>query len=280
MVRGDGVDLHVAVAGDGPPVVLLHGFPENWQSWRHQFAPLVRAGFSVWAPDLRGYNRSGRPRERQAYHLTHLTADVAALIAATGSGRAHICGHDWGGVIAWTVASRYPELVDRLVICNAPHPEVYLRMAWRPPQLYRSWYVLFFMLPWLPEWALSAGDFRAVRRMFRLMPARPDTFSEDDIDGYVAALAVPGALTAALNYYRANAAGGIRLARSAPVQAETLVLWGDRDVALVPGLADHLEPMVPRLRVVHFPDAGHWLQNEEPDAVNAALTAFLTRPRG
>lgn len=276
MVRGDGVELHVAIAGDGPPVILLHGFPENWRSWRHQFAPLVRAGFSVWAPDLRGYNRSERPRDRRAYRITHLLADVAAIVKASGSPRAHICGHDWGGVIAWTFAEVYAGLIDKLVICNAPHPRIYRRSVWRPSQLFRSWYVLFFMLPRLPEWSLAAGGFRAVRRMFREMPARPNSFTDEDIELYVAALAVPGALTAALNYYRANAdIGRSRLPRSSPIQAETLVLWGDRDPALATVLTIGLDRVASRVRVVHFPDAGHWIQNEAPQAVNAALTGFL-----
>src|SRR3954471_9655241 len=101
-IRGDGRELTVAIAGEGPPVILLHGFPENWRSWRRQFAALVAAGFSVWAPDMRGYNESERPPERDAYHLTHLVADVACLVRATGRARAHIGGHDWGGLVAWT----------------------------------------------------------------------------------------------------------------------------------------------------------------------------------
>lgn len=278
-VSGAGVDLHVAVAGEGPPIVLLHGFPENWRSWRHQIAPLARAGFSVWAPDLRGYNLSGKPANRRAYHLRHLIADVAAIVRATGFPRAHIGGHDWGGVIAWTFAGAIPELVDRLVIFNAPHLEIYLRAAWRPPQLLRSWYVAFFLLPVLPELALSAWNFRAVRRMFRRMPARPHAFSDDDIDRYVAALAMPGALTAALNYYRANSTPDtILLAGSARVGAEVLVLWGDRDPALDPVVLTGLDAVAPRLQIVRFPDVGHWIQNEAPEEVNPLLTAFLRAP--
>jgi pimeloyl-ACP methyl ester carboxylesterase len=276
IVRGDGVDLHVAVAGDGPPIVLLHGFPENWRSWRHQFAALIEAGFSVWAPDLRGYNRSERPAQQEAYHMRHLLADVAAVVRATGCSRAHICGHDWGGVIAWTFASVFPAMVDKLVICNAPHPAVYLRSVWRPSQLYRSWYVVFFLVPRLPERVLSARDFAAVRRMFSRMPARPRTFSAGEIDAYVAALAVPGALSAALNYYRANARiGGIGMAGSARIVAPTLVLWGERDPALATVQLAGIDNVVPDVRIVRFPDVGHWVQNEAPAEVNAALAAFL-----
>ena len=165
-VRGDGVDLHVAIAGDGPPVILLHGFPENWRSWRKQIRTLVGAGLSVWMPDMRGYNWSARPSSREAYHLRHLVADLAALVCATGVPRAHVCGHDWGGIVAWTFAGHHPEQVDRLVICNAPHLRLYAERVRRPPQLIMSWYVLFFQLPRLPELVLSLRDFRAVRAMF------------------------------------------------------------------------------------------------------------------
>jgi epoxide hydrolase 4 len=219
-IRGDGVNLHVAVAGEGPPVILLHGFPEHWRSWRRQIGPLVRGGLSVWVPDMRGYNLSDRPGARDAYHLRHLVADVAALVHATGSPRAHVGGHDWGGIIAWTFAGHHPELVDRLVICNAPHLRMYLEHVYRPRQLLKSWYVLFFQLPRVPELVLAARGYRAIRHMFTRMPVRQDTFTTADIEAYVRALSAPGALTAALNYYRSNFGGdGVALARSATIQA-------------------------------------------------------------
>jgi epoxide hydrolase 4 len=275
-VHADGVTLHVARAGDGPAVVLLHGFPENWRSWRKQISPLVAAGFSVWAPDLRGYNLSERPTARGAYHLRHLVADVSALVRATGSEAAHIVGHDWGGIIGWAFAGRHPEQTRRLVVMNAPHMRPYLATVWRSQQSLRSWYVLFFQLPSLPERVLSAGRFRLIRELFRRTPARHGTFSEDDIDLYVAALARPGALTAALAYYRDNLRGdGLRQAASASIGAETLVIWGDRDPALSTLLLNGLERVVPRLSIHRIPDAGHWVQNEAPDEVNRVLVDFL-----
>lgn len=138
-VDADGVSLHVARAGDGPPVLLLHGFPENWHAWRHQIAPLADAGFSVWAPDLRGYGRSDRPGVQSAYRLDRLVADVAALVRATGHHRAHVVGHDWGGIVAWRFAAEHAASVDRLVVMNAPHMALYARQMWRSSQLLRSW---------------------------------------------------------------------------------------------------------------------------------------------
>src|SRR5688572_16519697 len=131
-IQGDRVRLHIACAGEGPAVILLHGFPEQWHTWRHQIPALAAAGFSVYAPDLRGYNESERPTHAGAYHIAHLVADVAAVVRATGHDRAHIVGHDWGGILAWAFAGAHPELVDRLVILNAPHMALFHRRMRRP----------------------------------------------------------------------------------------------------------------------------------------------------
>jgi epoxide hydrolase 4 len=170
---GDGVSLHAVRAGAGPPVILLHGFPEHWISWRRQIAPLAEAGFSVIVPDLRGYNLSDRPAGRDAYYLRHLVADVRALVRTSGAPQAHIVGHDWGGVIAWAFAWMHPELTKSLVVLNAPHLDLYLHKVWRPPQMLRSWYVLLFRIPRLPEWLLSRRGHRLVREILRRTPARP-----------------------------------------------------------------------------------------------------------
>jgi epoxide hydrolase 4 len=271
------LELHVAVAGSGPPVVLLHGFPENWTSWRRQFAPLADAGFSVWAPDQRGYDGSDRPAPVEAYHLRHLVADLAGLIQGTGYPRAHIVGHDWGGIVAWALAHHRPDLVDRLVIVNAPHPRIFREKVRLPPQMLRSSYVALFLLPRVPEWLLSARNYRLLRAMFRGTAVRAGAFSEEDIQRYVDALSPPGALTAALNYYRANARDAASIGSTSTVAAETLVIWGDRDPALGGELLDTLDVLAPRLQVHHLPDIGHWVQNEAPEAVNRVLVDFLTR---
>jgi len=275
-VAGDGVRLHVARAGEGPPVILLHGFPENWASWQHQIPALADAGFAAWALDLRGYNLSERPARRAAYHLAHLVDDVAALVRATGAARAHVVGHDWGGVIAWTFAAYHPELLDKLVILNAPHMDIYLRKVRRPPQMLRSWYVLFFQLPGIAEWALSARDFRALRKLFRAGGGTREPFSAEEIEAYIEALSPPGALTAALNYYRANLRlGALRFALTAPIEASTLVIWGEQDGALGVELLEGLEAVAPCVEIHRVPHAGHWVQNEAPAEVNQRLLAFL-----
>ena len=271
------MDLHVVTGGNGPPVLLLHGFPENWRSWQRQIPALVTAGFSVLVPDLRGYNLSGRPTQKNAYQLDHLVADVVALVQATGHPRAHVVGHDWGGIIAWTFADKHPELVDKLVILNAPHLKIYLEKVRHPRQMFKSWYMLFFLLSYLPELALSAGNFKAIRDMFKLRPARKTAFTDTDIEQYIDALSQPGALTAALNYYRANftIANARRFARLAPLSMETLIIWGELDPALGIELLEGLDHVAPCSRVHRIRDASHWVQNETPKEVNQVLIDFL-----
>jgi pimeloyl-ACP methyl ester carboxylesterase len=255
---------------------VLHGFPENWRSWQHQMVPLAEAGFSVWAPDLRGYNQSDRPQGRDAYRLPHLTADVAALVRATGAGCANIVGHDWGGVVAWACAAEYPALVDRLVILNAPHPALYRRRLRDPRQAVRSWYVLLFLVPGFAEQLLQAWDYLGVRQMFARGAARRNAFTPEDVQAYVSAMSQPGALTAALNYYRANARSVRTVPARTAVDAETLVIWGERDPALSTILLDDITTVAPRARVHRFTDVGHWVQNEAPGTVNELLIEFLT----
>lgn len=275
----DGVKLHAAKAGarDRPPVVLLHGFPEFWYSWRHQIPALVDAGFSVVAPDLRGYNLSDKPAGREFYHLDRLVSDVACTVRSTGHSRAHIIGHDWGGILSWAFAGRHAELLDRLVIMNAPHMEAYRRKARRPPQLFMSWYVALFCLPGISEFALSANNYAAIRDMFSNKTARKEAFSSTDIDKYVQAIAQPGALTAALNWYQCGmlSAGGMIPARQARVNAPALIIWGELDPALHVSNLDGLEEFAPHLHIHRIPQVSHWVQCEAANEVNATLIPFL-----
>lgn len=158
--------------------------------------------------------------------MRHLVEDVACLVEATGYGRAHIAGHDWGGIIAWTFAGMYPQRLDRLVILNAPHMKLYTDRVWRSSQLLRSLYVLFFQLPGLPERLLASRHYKLVRDIFREMPARKQAFTQQDIEACVNMLAQRGALPAALDYYRINMrSDGLALARAARTDAPTLVIW-------------------------------------------------------
>jgi epoxide hydrolase 4 len=272
----NGLRLHLVEAGAGPLVVLLHGFPEFWYSWRRQLPALAAAGFHAVAPDLRGYNESDKPPNVRDYRLRHLVDDVAGLIAALGERQVHIVGHDWGGVIAWKLAMLRPELVHRLVILNAPHPAAFARELRRPAQWLRSLYMLLFQFPWLPECLLSARDFTLLARTLRREPVSPDAFTAADVAHYKHALARPGALTAALNYYRAMFRYPSELRRGfRPIAAPTLLIWGERDRYLGIGMTEGLTRWVPNLQVVRIPNASHWVQNDAPARVNELLLDFL-----
>jgi epoxide hydrolase 4 len=268
-----GVRLHVAEAGRGPPVVLLHGFPEFWYAWRHQIPALARAGFHVVAPDMRGYNLSDKPRGVQSYRVPTLVEDVAGLIRACGATKATVVGHDWGGLVAWAFAMAHPELLDRLVIMNSPHPKSMARAIRTGKQLLKSWYMFFFQLPWLPELAIRARGVAALLRDYERDPLIPGTLLESDRDRYAAAIAQPGALTATINYYRALGRTGVGVARRS-IDAPVLVIWSDRDRYLVRDLAEPDPDLVPHARVERI-DASHWVQNEQPERVNAMLIGFL-----
>ena len=276
----NGVRLHYVEAGSGPLVVLLHGFPEFWYSWRHQIPALAAAGFRVVAPDMRGYNLSAKPKGAGSYRVTTLVEDVVSLVRHLGGERAYVAGHDWGGVVAWRMALRHPELVDRLVVANAPHPAVFSRELRHPRQFLRSWYAMFFQLPLLPEAVFRANGYAALERIFRKSPARPGAFSDDDIRRYKEAVSRPGALTAMLNYYRGFARslgrrGGSVGSRPETLTRPTLVIWGEKDTALNLHNLDGLERYVPDLRIERLPDASHWVLADAPERVSERMIRFL-----
>jgi pimeloyl-ACP methyl ester carboxylesterase len=276
-VAVDGIGLHYVEAGAGRPVVLLHGFPEFWYSWRHQLPALADAGFRALAIDLRGYNESDKPAGVDAYRPDRLTEDVAELIRRAAGGRAFVVGHDWGGVVAWRLAARHPDLVDKLAVLNATHPAAYRRERRRNfRQWLRSWYVLFFQLPWLPERVLRAGDYALLARALRRQPVRPGAFSAEDVARYKEAWARPGALTAALNYYRAAFRHRAEMERAPQVvRVPVLVVWGERDPYLGVELTEGLGRWAPDLRVERIADASHWVQNDAPEKVNRLLADFF-----
>ncbi|HQR44579.1 MAG TPA: alpha/beta hydrolase [Thermoanaerobaculia bacterium] len=276
-VEANGVRLHVAEAGTGPLVLLLHGFPEFWYAWRHQLPALAAAGFRAVAPDLRGYNLSEKPPGIASYAVEKLAADVAALVTALGEESAFVVGHDWGGALAWYLPLLHPGRVRRLAILNAPHPAAFRRELKRSAaQRKRSSYILFFQLPWLPERAIRKDDFGQLAKMLRRDPVRAGAFSADDVARYQEALSRPGALTAALNWYRAALRHPPRLPRERrTIDVPTLVVWGGKDRYLGPALAEGLERWVPDLVVERLPDASHWVPADAPERVNELLIRFF-----
>ena len=273
----DGVRLHYVEAGEGPLIVLLHGFPEFWYSWRHQIPALADAGFRVVAPDMRGYNLSSKPSGVAAYATSRLAGDVRDLIRERGETRAGLVGHDWGGAVAWATAARHPEVVQRLAVLNLPHPRRLLRGLLTARQLRKSWYMFAFQLPALPERMVQGGRWKFLRAGFE-HDARPGAFTVSDIERYTQAWSQPGAMTAMINYYRA--AFRHPQLRIAPIQAPTLVIWGERDRYLGAELADPDPRDVPALeRVVRLPAASHWVAQDDPERVNALLTEFFSSTR-
>ena len=274
----NGVRLHYVEQGDGPLVVLLHGFPEFWYSWRHQIPALADAGFRVIALDQRGYNTSEKPPGVRSYRIEALVDDVAALILQAGESRAVVVGHDWGGGVAWMVPMLRPEVVDKLIVLNAPHPRALQREMRTVEQLRKSWYILFFQLPILPEVAFRLGKYRLLERQMTREPKRPGAFSDEDIAAYKEAIAQPGALTAAINYYRAavrrNPAEVLRMLRQ--IDSPTLLIWGEDDPYLGIKLTEGLVEWVPDIRVERIANASHWVQVDAAERVNQLMIDFLS----
>src|ERR1700751_4490328 len=217
--------LHYVEAGDGPLIVLLHGFPEFWYGWREQIEPLAEAGLRVVAPDMLGYNLTARPSDVAAYDSGQLTADIRGLIRERGAESALLVGHDWGGTVAWDTAMNYPEVVDRLAILNAAHPRKLSQGLHHPGQLRKSWYFFFFDLPDLPEAVVHADHWHFFRHFLRA--ARP-AYTPEETERYVEAWSQPGASTAMINYYRSSVRTSPKRAAAAirPIKAPTLVIWG------------------------------------------------------
>lgn len=266
--------------GEKPLVILLHGFPEFWYSWRYQLPFLAAHGYLAVAPDLRGYNDSDKPRT--GYDVATLIRDIEGLIRGLGRERAIIVGHDWGGVLAWAFAMRYPALTERLIVMNAPHPAAMMRELRTPEQLRKSWYMFAFQLPWLPEYILSRNHADEIGRMLRGAAVQKEVFPREVTAKFQQAMSKPGAMTAALNYYR-------QLFRDLPrrlqqpessvrsISVPTLLIWGEQDIALGLPLTEGLEQWVEHLQIRRIPDSGHWVQQEKPELVNSFLLEFLRR---
>jgi pimeloyl-ACP methyl ester carboxylesterase len=273
------VRLHYVEAGDGPLIVLLHGFPEFWYGWRQQIKPLAAAGFRVVAPDMRGYNLSSKPDGVAAYDTGQLTADIRGLIHQRGAQSALLVGHDWGGSVAWATAMNHPEVVERLAILNAAHPRKLSQGLHHPDQLRRSWYFFFFALPELPEAVVHANNWHFFRHF--LHDAHP-AFTPEEIDRYVEAWSQPGAATGMINYYRSSVRQSPKRAEAKlrPTSAPTLVIWGEDDSYLGPELAEPDHDDVPNLdRVERLPDASHWVHHDQPERVTQLLIDFFAPAR-
>ena len=288
----NGLKLHYVAQGEekGQVILFLHGFPEFWYAWRDQLAEFGKDHRAV-APDMRGYNLSAKPPKVEDYAVPLLVADVKAMLDQMSPGRkAILVGHDWGGAVAWAFAIAHPDYLDKLVIINAPHPGVFSReLKSNPAQQKASGYMVMFRSE-QAEGILSANNYAALTGIFT-RTSKADVFTEEDRRAYIKAWSQPGALTGGLNYYRAArigppaasadvTAGKADLVPTAPgasltVKVPTLVIWGEKDTALLTGNLDGLGGYVPDLQIKRIPQGSHWVVHEEPDLVNRHIREFI-----
>jgi pimeloyl-ACP methyl ester carboxylesterase len=263
----DGIGIEYDVTGDGPPVVLLHGFPDSGRLWRHQVPALSAAGFKVIVPDLRGYGRSDKPREPEAYAMRLLVGDVLAVMSDAGAERADVVGHDWGAGIAWVLAAYAPERVERLVALSVGHPAAIRAAGYEQRQ--KSWYMLLFQFAEIAEEWLSGDDWAH----FRAWSGHPDC------EQVIRDLERDGSLTPGLNYYRANVPPKSYLRPAPqlpPVQAPTMGVWSSGDMALTEAqMVGSAAGVAGSWRYERLDGPGHWMQLEAPERVNRLLLDFL-----
>ena len=281
-IETNNTKLHVVTDGpeNGTPVILLHGFPEFHYGWRKQVPALAEAGFHVITPDQRGYNLSEKPKGVSSYHLENLAKDVIGILDHYGIQKARLVGHDWGAVVAWYVAIRYPERLEKLVILNVPHPDVMTHfLLHNVEQRKKSWYVYFFQLPWIAEWVLRRQDYRNLVRML-YGSGRKSTFSRDDMTEYKKAWSQPGALSAMIHWYRSIVRESLKdlFRKKKParrISVQTLMMWGTNDVALSHEMAQPSIDLCDNGKLIFFENATHWVQHDEANEVNKNLIEFL-----
>lgn len=285
----NGLRMHVVMDGpkDGEPIVFLHGFPDFWYGWHHQIPFFAAKGYRVIVPDQRGYNLSEKPKRVEEYRISVLATDVNALIEALGYETVHLVGHDWGGAVAWWVATMFPQRLKTLNILNVPYPTIMAKKlrGGSLPQLARSWYMFFFQIPWLPETLSGIGRFEGFADTIR-RSANPGSFTDDDLKLYREAWAQPGAMTGMINWYRAllSNPGEAQAARPRnavkgrfKIPTPTQILWGEKDLFLEKDLAVASLAVCEDGEVVYFPKSSHWIQHDEPDDVNRYILEFITR---
>ena len=291
-VTANRIRLHCAVAGDGPLILFLHGFPEFWYGWKNQLTEFGRDHLAV-APDLRGYNLSDKPAELEHYQMSHLVEDVRALADHFSKDKKFVLiGHDWGGAVAWSFAIAHPNALKKLVIVNAPHPGVFARLlSSDAAQQNASQYMLMFRTPQAEQF-LSANDYAVLQQVVLGAGLQSGVFNDADKTAYLKAWSQPGALTGGLNYYRANRVGPPQPGQSTNAQefstenfavdpsrlkvtVPTLVIWGEKDIALLPQNLDGLEQFVPNVNIRRIPDASHWVVHEKSAEVNGYIRDFI-----
>ncbi len=278
-IHTNGVNLHYVSQGEGKLMLMLHGFPEFWYSWRHQITEFVQ-NYHVVAVDLRGYNDSDKPQELEAYQISELVEDIKGVVKGLNYQDCILVAHDWGGLIAWNFAYTYPEMVEKLIVLNIPHPAKFIAGIKTPQQLLKSWYILWFQIPWIPEFLFQLNNYQAIANIFINMAVDKTAFTEADLNAYRDAAAKPGALTAMLNYYRCNFPSLLTLFNGEQqkwhyLDVPTLTIWGENDTALGKELTYGTEAYVRDWQIKYIPNCSHWVQQEQPTLVNSYIREFL-----
>lgn len=269
----NGIKLHYVTQGEGTLMLMLHGFPEFWYSWRHQI-PEFAQDYKVVALDLRGYNKSDKPQQQSAYVMSEFIQDVKGVIQGLGYERCVLVGHDWGGMIAWNFAYAYPEMIERLIVLNIPHPAKFAEGLRTPQQLLRSWYIFLFQLPMLPELLMQLSDYQAIEFAFKDMAIDKMAFTNADIEAYKNAVSRRGSLTAMINYYR-NVFTNFKSQNWSILQVPTLMIWGEEDKALGKELTYGTQAYVKEFCIRYISNCSHWVQQEQPELVNKYMREFL-----
>lgn len=273
-IKTNGITLHYVTQGEGSLMLMLHGFPEFWYSWRYQI-PEFAKDFKVVALDLRGYNDSDKPQDQSAYIMAEFVKDIEGVIKGLGYDKCVLVGHDWGGAIAWNFAYAHPEMLERLIILNLPHPAKFAQGLRTPQQLLRSTYIFLFQLPWLPETLLQSADYQLIENTLKGMAVEKSTFMPADIEAYKNAIAKRGALTAMLNYYRNIFQQKMFKEDWSVLELSTLMIWGENDTALGKELSYGTEVFVKDFQIKYIPNCSHWVQQERPQLVNQYMREFL-----
>ena len=276
-IETNGIRLHIVQAGpkSGVPVVLLHGFPEFHYGWRKQIPALVEAGCRVIVPDQRGYNLSDKPKGVNNYSVDILVEDIIGLIDALGYEKVNLVGHDWGGIVAWALAIKYPERLHKLSIMNVPHPAVMKRFLQRDlEQMRRSWYAAFFQLPWIPEFILSTNRWQRFAHSLQ-NTSKAGSFTDEDLIKYKEAWSQPDAMTSMLNWYRSAVRSSRSSSGDVRIKIPTLMFWGMKDFALTHRMARPSMDYVDEGNLILVPEATHWVQHDAADEVNHYLIDFI-----
>jgi pimeloyl-ACP methyl ester carboxylesterase len=256
-------------------MLMLHGFPEFWYSWRYQI-PEFAQDYKVVALDLRGYNESDKPEERFAYVMAEFVKDIEEVIKELGYEKCILVGHDWGGAIAWCFGYAHSEMIEKLIIMNIPHPAKFMEGLGTPEQLLRSWYIFFFQLPFFPEFIFEFHDYQAIASAFKNMAVDKSAFTEADLEAYKYAAAKRGALTSMINYYRNIFPGLLNQQEWGVLRIPTLMIWGKNDRALGIELTYGTEEYVESFQIRYIPNCSHWVQQEQPELVNKYMREFLS----